>query len=809
MFDSGGEQVRLNFKGDLPEEELAKLFSDPDSYRFYQYGAHQLLPIEQVRRKKMSVELVLLHEPGRIEEAQSSYGLIVIKAVKPVQEPLLIERISISSFGKKKLPEYVGSGEQELFGDKLYPFGERLNLYQDFYVGGSHVLGKKNALIRLEFTLSYENRSYEYTAEEALFELKAIRKKPGNIMGQKRYEAAADSISIDYFNGLGWRRLPCEKDWAGLFNGSIGGHIAIDFTCPEDMTPASTGGYEGCVLRFRILRSDNCYMMPCVHLLPVIEGLRLSYSYETRWVNPDRVRILYGTELLDITEELQRGGKTEAFRPLPYEGNGLYLGFDKKFLGGPISILFQLKESAYMRETKIGFEYSTINGFKQMKIIDHTDHMTESGTVLFMPPPDMAQIQVAGQRRYWLRLTDLSGRYTDKETYHPVIEKILPNAVQVKNMETRPEEEYFIEGVAPDMEFNLDATHILDAEVYVNEKSRYTQAMMHRMAEDLGSRVRAEYDFLGEIQKFYVKWEEVPDFRKSGPLDRHYMIDRMKNTILFGNGTRGLIPMERFDAAFTVSLRRCQGTDGNVEAGAIHSPAGNLMFIEQVENPVGTYGGSDIESLLSALKRGANELSLRGRLVTAKDFLRQLRAASDVIDKASYIIGCDREGCKREGQINLVLLMKDYKEGAYSFHRLKDYLRGQLLSQCELSLRAEEVVVTEPLYVNISVEAWVELNRIEEAFETQNRLLEAVQSFIEPLSEDKKPGWEIGVLPRENQIKMMLYALPDSGRIRNVSITAGYLDRSGHHECSLNCLRDNPFAIGVNGSHKIHLVMPK
>ncbi len=53
--------------------------------------------------------------------------------------------------------------------------------------------------------------------------------------------------------------------------------------------------------------------------------------------------------------------------------------------------------------------------------IDRTEAFTRSGKVSFKSPPDIAQLELAGEMNYWLRVSIKEGRYGEKKTLNPPI----------------------------------------------------------------------------------------------------------------------------------------------------------------------------------------------------------------------------------------------------------------------------------------------------------------------------------------------------------------------------------------------------
>ncbi len=119
----------------------------------------------------------------------------------------------------------------------------------------------------------------------------------------------------------------------------------------------------------------------------------------------------------------------------------------------------------------------------------------------------------------------------------------------------------------------------------------------------------------------------------------------------------------------------------------------------------------------------------------------------------------------------------------------------------------KDLVLSEPIYVEISVDVWAQTNSVDSVFEIQNTIRTAIEEFLNPLASEKYPGWEIGLLPSDPQIRMMLQSIRVDALVRRFIATARYADRKGVHERSLDDLQGNPFVIGVSGDHKVHIAL--
>ena len=246
------------------------------------------------------------------------------------------------------------------------------------------------------------------------------------------------------------------------------------------------------------------------------------------------------------------------------------------------------------------------------------------------------------------------------------------------NVETREEEDYYLEEIRPDLTVLLGVPDILDVELWVNERGQHTKAQMPELIKAYPDDIRAEYDILGNLSSFYVKWQETDQLTEA-PSKRCYMLDRMNSLLIFGDGVRTGLPAVQDDVAFKVRIRCCNGERGNVGPGRIRETLGNLMFVDRITNPVKAYGGSSIESMEKALTRGANILKSRKRLISADDYVQEILNFSDVIDKVRLVAGRKIDGSVHDNALTVCLLLKDFEAGSYSFHSVAGMLKKHLL----------------------------------------------------------------------------------------------------------------------------------
>ena len=105
----------------------------------------------------------------------------------------------------------------------------------------------------------------------------------------------------------------------------------------------------------------------------------------------------------------------------------------------------------------------------------------------------------------------------------------------------------------------------------------------------------------GTVVRVWVRWRSVPNFYKSGPSDRHYVIERTTGRLLFA--ARPVPPGA--DNVQALVYHTGGGAAGNVPAGAINQLLGGIPYVSGVSNPRAGEGG--------ATQRRVRTLSAQGR----------------------------------------------------------------------------------------------------------------------------------------------------------------------------------------------------
>lgn len=792
------EGIRLRFYGDMAPEKLSALFSDKSrfSFSFLSKDFEVALPVEEVTDRQGSI---LLKHAG-----SAPVNAILLELAAPAAETIALRRIELVTAGCEAKPDFLWNGRNELLENSFLPFTQQPSLYNEFYIGQEFCMEQYGAIAKLQFCLSFGTFQFKnpIAAEK---DLSVIKRKPREAYNMPQYDCWIQEVTFDYFNGKGWKHLETDVDTASIFaKEENAGVYEINFTVPSDWQPVVQGGYEGNCIRMQVIRADYCYMQNIVFHYPMLSDMKVCLKETDKGSVPELVKSIQGAKEINVTEKVRAGSFFDAFVQLPYTGDYLFIGFDRNLGTGMVSIFIELDKQHFLLQSKpkLEFSYSCKRGFKPLKVIDGTNGLQNSGILMFIPPADMAAYEVEDQKQYWLRIEDIERSYAACKGSNPVLKNIYMNAVETENIVAGEEQDYYIEAVTANMRFPLYAENILSVEVWVNEKDQLSAEEIKYLQEQKDIRTRTEYNSLGEIEEFYILWHEIESFEDicidNACIDeRCYCVDRGTNELFFGDGVHVKVPHNINGIAFKVKAYCCNGAGANIKAYAIDRFRSSEIFVEEIKNPIDAYGGSNIENMDNALERAGNIFSSGRRMVSERDYVKEALLFSDTIEQ----VACVTE----DSVIHLVLLMKDYDQGDYSFRSIQQELWQHFWNCCEMTCSPAELRIVEPVLVHISIDLWLIVPDLTRGMELRQHWLESIQQYLEPVKHKGAIGWQIGKLPSMKQIRLMLSALEKDAGIDKINVLASYTDGRVHYEMQLERVKKNPFMICCNGTHHIFL----
>lgn len=750
------------FRGELSEfslclgsEAAAARLTDENEFAFSFLTEKGKVPVNKKKQNGESIDIC--------QGADSD--TLIIERRTAGEDELFLSPVYFTAGQQSGPPAYLYDGSQEIQGNSAAVFGEEISLYKECYIGFDEGLVQEGNGITLEFELEFKEREVR-SFPPGETELKLIKKRPNPLLEERMADTYIQEVSFSYYNGRGFRRLPVRGRVSDIFSApGNAGRRSIEFVCPDDWAVMEQEGCKGYMIRLQIVKADYCYHLPGRHHYPYLTHITAVYSHREKELWPVQAVRVQGKKETDLTGYIQKRKPFPAFLKFPYKGESMLFGFDRRPACGPASLYLIIRKNINFSGMQATFEYSSPKGFRPLKVLNNTEDFKNSGIVLFVPPSDMSEAEIEGETRYWLRLTLM--KPAGVKTVHPVAEHIYMNGVEVRNIERGGPKEQYVERVAPDMSFPAPASQLLDVDIVSRERGRK------------------------------IRWTETDSFDRSGPKDRHYMVDRKSQTVRFGDGRSTKIPKNTDGPAFTMEIHSCDGEEGNVPENTIDRAAFSFPNIEQIFNPLAASGGSDLEGDDSVRRRGRVLIGTGARLVSPQDFVNAAKAYSNMVANV---------WCRAEGRrITLAVLMQDYKAGPRSFRQIKDGLECYLLEKAPVSMRKQDLVIREPLFVKVSVELWIQVEEWKTALEVRSRILDRLGRLFAPVKHGGRTEPRAGYMPAEAQILMSVRSFAPSARIQQYNITVSYVDENGRHTTELGRLKRMPFMVCVNGTHEVHV----
>ncbi|MSP70996.1 MAG: putative baseplate assembly protein [Myxococcales bacterium] len=502
---------------------------------------------------------------------------------------------------------------------------------------------------------------------------------------------------------------------------------------------------------------------------PFVRGLTFRFSEEDHPVS--NVFTYNDFAYFDHSVTAKTPLKTfQAFEPSTEDSPALYLAFERAFPNAPTRLYFHMAEKtsaegdrqdrrhvehlrdyyadrdrALLSEQRVVWEYWNGRDWSDLAPDDGTRAFTESGFLNFLGPADWKPSKRFGEALHWMRARLEMGGYHQM----PRIQHIVLNAVTALNHTTIRNEVVGRSDGTPNQVFRFSQGPVLEGQrIQAVEREAPDGDEKRHLLETTG------VDAILPAGKngFAIRWTEVESFFESGPRSRHYIIDRVKGELRFGDGRLGFIPPAGAANIIAEMYRVGGGGRGNVTAGAISALRRTIAHVEGVSNPYPAGGGSDQESVEDAKIRGPHLIKSRNRAVTAEDYEWLTLHASNGIARAKCLstIG-------REGEIDVVIVPKHDDRNLDLDLKLTP--STELLRRVKHFLEDKRLVTTiihvvPPKYVEVSLQVEI----IRKTTGSFDRLKEAVEkrlrTFLHPLIGGRNgDGWPFG----RNVLKLDLY----------------------------------------------------
>jgi hypothetical protein len=250
---------------------------------------------------------------------------------------------------------------------------------------------------------------------------------------------------------------------------------------------------------------------------------------------------------------------------------------------------------------------------------------------------------------------------------------------------------------------------------------------------------------LGRVTEVWVRWQSRPHLFFSGPDDRHYVVERARGRVIFGDGLNGRIPPVGPNNIVAARYQVGGGTAGNVPAGTITQLLGSAAIVQSVTNPRAGDGGATGETIESVKRRGPQRLRHLGRALSAADYEALAREASAGVAMARVLPATAPNGRPAPGWVTVIVVPQSLDPQPQPSFELRQQVHDYLRARASAAMGAAQIAVTGPTYLPIGVFAGVVPRNLSDAGLVETRMRGALERFLHPLTGGpEEEGWPLG-----------------------------------------------------------------
>ena len=585
-------------------------------------------------------------------------------------------------------------------------------------------------------------------------------------------------IAIEYWNGRRWATMGHSKDF--FENTEI-----LDFPdVPRDMVKTKVNDEEGYWMRARLIRGGfgfsaevptNADTPPTTFKVvitqpPAIAAFRVGYTWASPPEHAEQVLTYNDFQYADYTYQAKWPGET--FLPFRFVDDvtpALYLGFTKKLPVDNIGIYFDVVEQE--GETKgpaLHWEYFNGSSWEELSVEDETRNFRVPGIVSFIAAEDSQPSKRFGTELHFIR----ARLKEDGPPGEPTLNGIFPNAVWASQQRTLNDavlgvsngmanqvlrfaqipvlageriEVRELSGARANVEWRVLALQVTNNDPNVVREFEEMLAQEGAQLEFTRGELRLRRDRNKKVVEVWVHWTEQPHFFDSGPEDRHYVIDRARGLVFFGDGDDGKIPPLQAQVV-SRQHRSGGGLAGNVAMGGIKQLLGGIAGVQKVFNPRAAEGGADAETIEQCSVRGPLTIRHRGRAITPPDYETLAREASPAVAFVRAIPTRNVSGRPLPGWVTLLIIPQNEDARPWPSFGLRQHILKYIEERAPADLVGSgQIYVTGPDYLPIDVTATLSPIDPAEAGIVEKAARQALEDFFHPLrgGPDRR-GWDLG-----------------------------------------------------------------
>jgi predicted phage baseplate assembly protein len=351
----------------------------------------------------------------------------------------------------------------------------------------------------------------------------------------------------------------------------------------------------------------------------------------------------------------------------------------------------------------------------------------------------------------------------------------------------------------------------------IAHQATVTDELLHRADETLETTIQAGQEYFfdqqpvleAEIVVDGEQWTEVTDFDRSGPTDRHYVLDNRRGSVTFGNGINGTKPPVG-EHVLAERYVHGGGADGNVTASTewefkeADKELQNGVTLGDIDiSQMGpATGGADMESIDEALERFRRDLKETYRASTLDDYRYIATRTPGLRFGRAHATTEQRETVTGETVDEIQVTVVPYSTRPRP--QPSDGFRNAVQEHLDRNRLVTDVVrVVDPTYVTIGGTIVVSVVPGYSDADVIRDVQSELTTYLHPLSGYDGTGWPFGQLIYTTNVEEIVETLPSVQAVDELGLTASGeadLDEYGNiqlPEAALPTLVEDDLTIAV------------
>jgi hypothetical protein len=493
---------------------------------------------------------------------------------------------------------------------------------------------------------------------------------------------------------------------------------------------------------------------------PMVADIRLAYIYRAPRAVPERCVAFNDFVFTDHTDENRWPGPGYvAYDAVADTTPALYVGFDQPLPVDLVSMYLSVEEvEGRPPGPPLTWEYWDGLGWREVAITDDTARLVRPGMLAFIGPADSAPLARFGAALSWLR-----GRLReDGRPVQSVIDGLFLNAVSAIQAQTIRDDVLGSGSGEPRQTIFFRRQPVLDDEVIEVRELDGARAAVELpiLAREVDvSDLNVLYNANGTVREVWVRWHGRPNLFLSSPTDRHYMLERSRGRLIFGDGVNGRLLPAGTDNVIARRYRTGGGAAGNVPAGAITRLLGGIPYVSGVTNPRPAEGGADGETVDQVRVRGPQTLRHRERALAARDYESLAREASPGVAVARALPATHPSGRQAPGWVKLIIVPNSNDPRPWPSFGLRRQVQDFISARAPAGLAG--LFVTGPTYLPVGAAVVMAPLDLDQAGPVGVAVRQALEGFFHPLTGGPNGnGWPFGRAVYASDVAAVLESAP-------------------------------------------------